>query len=184
MPNGLYGATLLRSAGATLDRLQHPVRALHEVHDATVVFGQTDIERGAMPIARLVGWVFGFPPAGRRMPTAITVLATRGFEIWYRRFSGFPILTHLEPCPGAGNGMIVERFRFGVTFELRTIERGGALHFQLCGMRIYGLPMPRWLWPLLNAEESAEHGGFRFDIDIALRGCGRLIRYRGWVRPG
>jgi len=182
MPERLYAATLLRrTAAVTLDRLQRPVRELHDVHDATVAFGQTHIERGSNPLARVVGWLFGFPPAGRRLPTVITVLAARGAEIWHRRFRNHPILTHLEPATSPG--VIVERFRFGVTFELQVIERAGALRFKVLGMRVCGVPMPAWVWPLLNAEERAERGGFAFDIDIALRGCGRLIRYRGWVRP-
>jgi hypothetical protein len=36
---------------------------------------------------------------------------------------------------------------------------------------------------VLKAEERAERGAFRFDIDIRLRGFGPLIHYRGWVRP-
>jgi hypothetical protein len=182
MPERLYGATLLRTAaGRMLDRLHPPVRMLHDVHDATIAFGQTHIERGANPFARLVGWLFGFPPAGRRLPTTITVMAARGAEIWHRRFRDHPILTHLEP--GGAPGVIVERFRFGVTFQLRTVEHGGALRFHVLGMRVCGVPMPALLWPRLKAEERAERGGFAFDIDIALPGGSRLIRYRGWVRP-
>jgi len=37
------------------------------------------------------------------------------------------------------------------------------------------------VWRLVAAEERAERGFFAFDI--ALHGCGRLIRYQGWVRP-
>jgi hypothetical protein len=182
MPERLYAATLLRrTAGGALDRLQRPLRALHDVHDATIAFGRTHIERGSNPVARLVGWLFGFPPAGRRMPTTITVLAARGAEIWHRRFRDHPILTRLEPT--GSPGIIVERFRFGVTFELQVVERAGALRFHVRGMRICGMPMPSLLWPLVNAEERAERGGFAFDVDIGLRGCGRLIRYRGWVQP-
>jgi hypothetical protein len=182
MSERLYGATLLRrTAGVAMDRLQRPVRELHDVHDATIAFGQTHIERGSNPMVRMVGWLFGFPPAGRRMSTTITVLAARGKEIWHRRFRGHPILTQLEPTRAPG--VIVERFRFGVTFELQVTEAAGALRFNVRGMRVCGVRMPSWLWPVLNAEERAERGGFAFDIDIALPGCGRLIRYRGWVQP-
>jgi hypothetical protein len=184
MPERLYARTLLRRmAGATLDRLHAPVKKLHDVQDATVVFGHTDIDRGPGPISRVVGWLFGFPPAGRRLPTAITILANGGREIWHRRFAGHPILTHLEPAGEARRPVIVERFRFGVTFALQITERDGSLRFELRGMRVCGIPMPRFLWPLLDAEERSERGGFRFDINIALRGFGRLIHYRGWVRP-
>jgi hypothetical protein len=182
MPDRLYAATLLRrTAGEVVERLQRPVRALHDVHDATIAFGQTHIERGSNPLTRLVGWLFGFPPAGRRMATTITVLATCGAEIWHRRFRHHPILTCLRQA--ATPGIIVERFRFGVEFDLAVLERAGTLRFQVRGMRVCGIPMPAVLWPVLTAEERAERGSFAFDIDIALRGCGRLIRYRGWVRP-
>ena len=97
MPESLYAATLLRrTAGESFERLQRPVRTLHDVHDATIAFGQTHIERGSNPLGRVIGWLFGFPPAGRRIPTTITVLATRGAEIWHRRFRNHPILTRLQ----------------------------------------------------------------------------------------
>lgn len=182
LPAGhLYAGTLLGAAGPTVNRLHRAVRSLHSVHDATIAFGQTHIERGSNALARLVAWIFGFPPAGYRMPTAITILASHGKEIWYRRFCHHPILTQLEPSVQAG--MIIERFRFGVTFLLEVSERRGALRFQVRGMQVCGVPMPMWLWPMLRAEERAERGGFAFDIDIGLRGLGRLIRYRGWVQP-
>lgn len=186
MPEHLYAATLPlfgRALGPALARYQAPVRALHTVSDATVVFGHSDIRRGSGLVARLVGWLFGFPPAGRRMPTTITVVATGLTEIWYRRFAGYPILTHLQPAPASGRPTVTERFRFGVAFDLALLEREGRLRFELTGMRVGGLPMPRILWPVLKAEERAERGAFYFDIDIGLHGFGRLIHYRGWVRP-
>lgn len=184
MPERLYGRTLLRRmAGAAVERLHAPVRELHDVQDATVVFGHTDIDRGHDPVSRVVGWLFGFPPEGRRLPTAITILASGDREIWHRRFAGHPILTHLEPVNHNHGSIVVERFRFGVTFALQVAEHDGSLRFELRGMRVCAIPMPRFLWPRLRAEERAERDGFRFDIDIALRGFGRLIHYRGWVRP-
>jgi hypothetical protein len=169
-------------ACATLERLHLPVKQLHDVADATVAFGYTDIDRGPGPVSRAVAWMFGFPPAGRRLPTAITILANGGREIWHRRFAGHPILTHLEPANEMRGPLVVERFRFGVTFLLQIAERDGSLRFKLRGMRVCGVPMPQFVWPLLDAEERADRGGFRFDINIALRGFGRLIHYRGWVR--
>jgi hypothetical protein len=183
----LYAATLPlfgRALGPALFRYRPAVRALHSVGDATVVYGHSDIRRGSGSVARLVGWLFGFPPAGRRMPTAITVVATGEAEIWHRRFARHRIVTHLEPEPASLRPTISERFRFGVTFDLGLLEQDGRLRFELTAMRVCGIPMPRVLWPVLNAEERAERGGFRFDIEIGLGRFGPLIHYRGWVRPG
>jgi hypothetical protein len=186
MPERLYAATLPlfgRTLGPALARYEAPVRALHTVRDATVALGSSDIRRGHGIVARVVGRVFGFPPAGRRMPTAVTIVAAHNAEIWHRRFAGHPILTHLEAAPASRRPIVRERFRFGVTFDLAVLEEDGRLAFQLAGMRVCGAPMPRFLWPVLRAEERAERGGFLFDIDIRLRGFGLLIHYHGWVRP-
>jgi Domain of unknown function (DUF4166) len=184
MVSRLYGATLLgRKLGPTLQRFDEPVRNMHAIADATVVFGHTDIDHGNSPLSSLVGWLFGFPSPGRALPTAITVVSDGTSEIWHRRFANQPILTRLEPGRSV-QPTIVERFRFGVAFNLRVVEHGGRLRFEVVGMRICGVPMPRCLWPTLNAEEREEGGNFRFDIDIGMRWAGRLIRYRGWVRAG
>jgi hypothetical protein len=50
-------------------------------------------------------------------------------------------------------------------------------------MRALGVPLPRWLWPTLNATERAERQRFLFDIDIRLGWGDALIHYRGWVAP-
>ncbi len=49
------------------------------------------------------------------------------------------------------------------------------------GMRCCGLPLPRALWPGIEATESEEEGRFRFDVQIGLPLVGRLVRYRGWL---
>jgi hypothetical protein len=180
----LYGATLMGAKlGPTLQCFDEPVRAMHAIADARVVFGYTDIDCGTNPLAALVGWFFGFPAPGRALPTAITVVSDGACEIWHRRFANQPILTRLEPGRSA-QPTIVERFRFGVAFDLKVLNCRGRLRFEVLGMRVCGVPMPRWIWPTLNAEEYEESGGFRFDIDIGTRCTGRLIRYHGWVRAG
>ncbi|HEX9451912.1 MAG TPA: DUF4166 domain-containing protein [Burkholderiales bacterium] len=184
MASCLYGATLMGGKlGPTLQCFDESVRTMHAVLDAKVVFGYTDIDCGTSPLAGLVSWLFGFPAPGRALPTAITVVSDGACEIWHRRFANQPILTRLEPGRSA-QPTIVERFRFGVAFDLRVLERDGRLRFEVVGMRIFGIPMPQWLWPTLTAEECEESGGFRFDIDIGMRWTGRLIRYHGWVRAG
>jgi hypothetical protein len=181
----LYAATLFgRALGKRVKRLARGVRRLHGVEDAAVVFGYADIDRGKSLSSRVVGRLFGFPPAGRAIPTAITVVSDNGLEIWHRRFAAHPIVTHLEPACDHARPTVVERFRYGVAFDLELNERAGALTFHVKAMRIAGIPMPRWLWPILKGEERSDKGRFVFDIDIALRLVGPLIHYRGWVRPG
>ncbi len=44
-----------------------------------------------------------------------------------------------------------------------------------------GIPLPRWLAPSGEVYESAEDGRFNFNVEIAHRFIGRLVRYRGWL---
>ena len=170
----------------TMERLFHllpeAVREQHGAIDVLLTTGRADIDRGRAWSARLIGWIFGFPPAGRDLPTTVTVIAERGREIWHRDFGGNGIFTVLEPARRQGTPVIVERFGL-VTFDLALGEAEDGLSMTVVGMHAFGLAMPRWLWPVLKAVERAEARRFVFDIDIRLAWGRRLIHYRGWLAP-
>ena len=78
--------------------------------------------------------------------------------------------------------IIVERFRFGVEFDLAVLKR--VAH---CASRSTACVFAEYPCPLFSGRSSpprnAGRGSLAFDTDIVLRGCGRLIRYQGWVPP-
>jgi hypothetical protein len=170
----------------TLGRLFHglpkPVKSQHGALDILLSQGRCDIERGPSWTSRAVGWLFKFPPAGRDLPTLVTVIAERGREIWHRDFGGQGIFTVVEPARIAGAPVIVERFGL-VCFDLAVGETEGGITLSVVGMRALGIAMPRWLWPRLKAVERSEAQRFLFDIDIDLSWGAKLIHYRGWVVP-
>jgi hypothetical protein len=171
-----------QTMGRLFDVLPRPVRAQHGALDILLSHGRCDIERGPAWHARLVGWLFKFPPAGRDLPTLVTVIAERGREIWHRDFDGKGIFTVLEPARHQDTPIIVERFGI-VTFDLQVDEVPDGISLTVAGMRALGIPVPRWLWPRLKAVEHAEAQRFHFDIDIDLSWGTKLIHYRGWVVP-
>jgi hypothetical protein len=170
----------------TMGRLFHllpkPVKTQHGALDILLSRGRCDIERGLALSARLVGWLFKFPPAGRDLPTLVTVIAERGREIWHRDFGGQGIFTVLEPAHRNGTPVIVERFGL-VCFDLALAEAEDGISMTVVGMRTLGISLPKWLWPRLRAVERAEAQRFHFDIDIDLSWGAKLIHYRGWVVP-
>lgn len=174
---------LRRAMGRLFQALPAPVRRQHGVQDVLLSTGRCDIDRGPALNARLIGWLFGFPPAGRDLPTRVTVIAERGREVWHRDFAGRGIFTVLEPARPASRPVIVERFGWGVTFDLALDETECGLRMTVVGMRACGIPLPRRLWPRLDAVERAERQRFLFDIDIRLGWGDPLIHYRGWVTP-
>ena len=170
----------------TMGRLFHllpgAMKDQHGTRDILLSRGRCDIERGRAWTSRLVGWLFKFPPAGRDLPTLVTVIAGKGHEIWHRDFGGQGIFTVLEPARRRGMPVIVERFG-PVCFDLKLGEAEDGIRMTVAGMRALGVPMPRWLWPRLKAVEHAEAQRFHFDIDIDLSWGAKLIHYRGWVVP-
>jgi len=171
-----------QTMGRLFELLPRPVKAQHSALDILLSHGRCDIERGKAWHARLVGWLFKFPPAGRDLPTLVTVIAERGREIWHRDFGGEGIFTVLEPARKQGAPVIVERFGI-VAFDLKVEEVKDGISLSVVGMRALGVAIPRWLWPKLNAVERAEAQRFHFDIDIDLSWGAKLIHYRGWVVP-
>jgi hypothetical protein len=177
---------LFRQAmGGLFHALSAPVRAQHGVTDVRISAGRCDIDRGGTWFSRVVGWAFRFPPAGRDLPTQVTVIADRGREIWYRDFDGNGIYTVLQPRSGIrpGPAMIVEKFGL-VGFDLELQDEAGALRMRVRGMKFGPCPLPRWIWPDLRAVERAESERFIFDIDIRLPGGELLIHYCGWLNAG
>ena len=170
----------------TMGRLFHllpgPVKEQHGALDILLSRGRCDIDRGKEWTARAVGWLFKFPPAGRDMPTLVTVIAEKGREIWHRDFGGQGIFTVLEAARKNGAPVIVERFGF-VCFDLALSEAEDGIRMTAVGMRAFGIAIPSWLWPRLKAVERAEAQRFHFDIDIDLSWGAKLIHYRGWVVP-
>jgi hypothetical protein len=170
----------------TMGRLFHllpkPVKTQHGALDILLSHGCCDIERGKTWTSRLVGWLFKFPPAGRDLPTMVTVIAERGREIWHRDFAGKGIFTVLEPARRQGTPIIVERFGI-VCFDLAVGDVPDGISLSVVGMRALGVTVPRRLWPRLRAVERAEAQRFHFDIDIDLSWGAKLIHYRGWVVP-
>lgn len=177
-PQPLFQQTL----GRLFQRLPKAVKAQHGALDILLSHGRCDIERGRAWTARLVGFLFKFPPAGRDLPTLVTVIAGRGREIWHRDFGGEGIFTVLEPTRKNGAPVIVERFGL-VSFDLAIGEAEDGISLTVVGMRALGLTVPHWLWPRLKAVERAEAQRFHFDIDIELSWGAKLIHYRGWVVP-
>ena len=49
---------------------------------------------------------------------------------------------------------------------------------------LFGLRLPSWLTPIGHTRETVDSAErFCFDVDVALPGVGRIIRYTGWLIP-
>lgn len=172
LPPPLYA----RAMGRPLfDRLPPAVRAIHAVLRDDGAHGAATVTRGGNPVARLIGRIVGFPPAGEH-ELHVHFAEADGVETWTRRFSGRGFHSRLS----LRRGLLVERFgllTFG--FALPADENG--LEMVLRAWWLGPLRMPLFLGPRCAAREWQEDGRFRFDVSIALALIGLIAHYRGWL---
>ena len=170
-----------RVLGADFARLPAPVRALHDNPGCRTATGHCRVERGGNPLARFVAGLFGFPPAGEDVALRLVVTAEGGGERWERDFAGHRMVSRQGEVPGRP-GWLYERFGPGhFTIDPRPSERG--MSFSLTGAQLFGLTLPRWLWPAVVGDVTAAAGIYHFHIAIALPLIGLLVRYRGNLVP-
>lgn len=173
LPQPLY-ARLLEANWAALPE---PVRALHELVRDAGAAGESTVARGPGLLARAIGALMRFPPAGH-WPLHVTFAASGGRETWTRDFGGHRFSSELS----AAAGLIVERFgplRFA--FELAAGASG--LEMRLRRWSAFRIPLPRLLAPRIAAREWAEEGRFRFEVSAAVPLAGEVARYSGWLCP-
>ena len=174
------GAPLYRRGlGERYDALPAPLRAMHDVRGTTVATGVCDIDRGASLLARLIGRVFGMPPAGTAVPVTVRFVPRAGVEIWQRDFDGARFRTVQEAADVTGR--LIERIG-PLAFLLDVPADRHGLRLVLRRVTLFGVPLPRALRPRIDAEERVDEGLFAFNVAIALPLVGPIVHYRGRLR--
>ena len=169
-----------RAFGAGFERMPQPIRELHRPCGTAVFAGVAQIDGASNFIGTLAARLFRFPPAGSAVPVEVTLKPDGSTERWRRRFgeSRFSSVLALD----ARTQQLTERFGL-VCFTLRVECHENGLDMSIDNARIGILPLPRFLIPWTRAYERVDtEGRFTFDVEIGLRGIGRLVRYRGWLR--
>ncbi|HWU72082.1 MAG TPA: DUF4166 domain-containing protein, partial [Sphingomonas sp.] len=174
LPPPLYA----RVMADRFERLPQAVRALHDVHGDDGAAGEGTVERGSNPLARFTGWLVRFPPTGT-YPLHVSFAERDGSETWTRHFGKHRFRSTL----GQRGDRVVERFgplRFA--FALPSDDQG--LTMELAGWSAFGVPLPRFLAPRIEAREwQDEAGRFRFLVAIRAPLIGAIVRYTGWLVP-
>lgn len=112
------------------------------------------------------------------MPVYVAFAARDGVERWTRTFGEHTFSSELSQK----GRYLVERFGpLQFTFSLPSDQQG--LRMVMTGWHLWKVPLPLMLAPHTLAREWEADGRFHFDVQIALPLAGRLVHYRGWLRP-
>jgi hypothetical protein len=173
-----HGPLYRRILGTAFDALPPRVRELHADPDGRCWSGRAQVRRGTGWLARIVGALIGFPPAGDDVPVTVTLAPERDGERWTRNFNG-RIFNSVQACGrGKDQHLLVERFGLVSVSLALVVERSRLLLIprRWCAL---GLPMPNALLPRGQTFETEENGQFRFDVEIRAPILGLIVAYKG-----
>jgi hypothetical protein len=169
-----------RALGEAFERMPPAVRSVHRPGHWLELEGEADIDGADGLLARSIALLFRFPPKGRQVPVRVTMEAHGGAETWTRDFGGRRFKSELREVKAGG---LSERFG-PFTFDLEVPASEHGLTMAIAGWRLGPIRLPTMLAPRTEAREHVdEMGRFRFDVMIGLPFAGRIVRYRGWLRP-
>jgi NAD(P)-dependent dehydrogenase (short-subunit alcohol dehydrogenase family) len=139
--------------------------------------GEAIVTRGQSLLAKIVCAIMGFPPNGS-MALRVSFDEHHGAETWTRDFGG----TRFSSVLSQQGPNLIERFGpLAFAFGLDTNAAGLSMHIR--GWTAFGVPMPRFFGPKIQAREWQEGDAFCFDVAIGLPLIGPIVRYQGRLHP-
>ena len=167
--------------GAGLHDLPGPIVRTHAVMERLEHSGEAIIESGPSFVARLLCRILRFPPPSPSIPLHVTMTREQGGEHWRRQFGTHVMESRFRPGPTAGT--VSEKLGPLTGISFLDTDTEGVTQL-LVGMRCFGLPLPRFLWPKLDVREGTDGPRYTFSMSIRLPWNALLVRYRGWLKPG
>lgn len=166
--------------GETWAALAPPVACLHATSAGARGFMR--VRRGRSLLARLLAALLRMPPADDRAAIELRVERDGRGERWVRSFGGHPLYS----TQWAERGLLVEGLG-PVQCWFRLRAEGSSLLFEqiaaTVGVRGLFLPLPRFLWPLVEGRADPDGPAVRVSVQIAAPFVGMLVAYDGTVSP-
>ena len=169
--------------GEAFDMLSPTHRDLHTVLSYRRWQGHALVRRGRTLLSKLVGALAGFPNASDEVEVQVEMERTKSGETWTRTFGTKRFRSYLTAETSNIETVLYERFG-ALKFEIALTLKEDKLHFPVRRGRFLGIPLPKFLLPLSNAEEFVDElGRARFYVDVSLPICGHVATYTGWLTP-
>lgn len=135
-----------------------------------------DISWGKNPIFRMIAKIVKLPPEGMGVPTTLIISRIESGIEWNRNFNGFrAVSTHKFTKKAA----LETAGPFTYVIEMRA--RGQAIeHFQ-AGLKIFGIPVPKWFGPTVIGAVLPGHDERSWIVEVDIRHWlfGRMLTYHG-----
>lgn len=184
----MSGATPVEAwFGDGFARLHPSLQALHREGGRLEGRVRFRVGRGAAGmIGRRVLRRLGIDPAspeqGAEQQLVVDIRHVDGALRWARRFGDGPeAVSWFRPVGRWPEGHWEERAG-PLRLRLMVDTDGGGWRWRQIGCRLWGLPLPAWLAPGVDAGKRIEDGQYRFDIAIRLPLFGEVLAWGGHLR--
>ena len=154
------------------------VQAMHGAAPLLRASGVADVDGAGHFPARCLRRLLGLPAPGPQQALALTIERHGNREVWTRRFTGRRMQSRLDRH--AGSPLLHEHLG-PATLRFALRRDGDAIDWQLRGVSLFGLRLPRSFCGTVRSRSGAHDGRYAFDIDVRLPWIGRLVAYRGWL---
>ncbi len=144
--------------------------------------GQVTVAYGkglAGRLGRSVAAKLGLPPQEGSIALSVHIHSTRHALHWVRAFgAGQKVTSVFTPVGSWPDGHWVESVG-GIRAELRVDTSGGGWRWVPKRTSIYGLAVPRWLAPQLDAFKRVTEAQYQFAVTVSHPLLGTLFAYSG-----
>lgn len=168
--------------GDAFNMLPPQIQALHRERDARIWGGEAEVEGGENLISRLVATLFGFPRKAGHANVKVEFCPDETGEMWERNFNGKIFRSYQTAGTGKYAHLLTERFG-AVTVGLALVIKNDELHLVPRRWTLLGFPLPIFLLPNGASFECEQDGVFNFNVTIKAPLIGRVVAYRGWLKP-
>jgi hypothetical protein len=163
-----------RIFGRAFAQLAPPLQRFHSQRSGGRAAGVLRITRGSNCCStRLADWL-GLPPAGDAVPTRLEVHVEGERERWTRHFGNL----RLESMQWEQGGQLLEGFG-RICFGFQPVVAKGVLGFELAGVWLGRLRVPRPFHPSLRAEVTGRSQGWHLRVCVTAPLLGLLVQYEG-----
>ena len=135
--------------------------------------GMVQVSRGNL-LAQLICTVFRFPKASEHCRLVVNCDHTDQVMLWHRNFDGLDMVSHFR----REGEYLIERLGPLVMY-FKALAVDGCLRYDFRYTKLFGIRLPVWFSPRIDAQEYEEDGHYRFSVQVTMPVVGKVISYFG-----
>jgi len=157
--------------GEAFDRLSPLLQKAHIGKNC--LRGTAKVERGNA-LAQIICTVFRFPKANPESNLSVECEHSADAMSWKRNFDGLKMESNFKK-----EGEYLVEYLGPLAMSFKAVEEKGALSYQFVKTKCFGIPMPNFLSPQVEAGEQELNGKYHFSVLVKMFLVGKVIAYSG-----